>query len=135
MATHEARFHEAMLHIYKTALAETGYNATRFLRMVSENGGLQAARTLLHAATVSDGYAALWERGRLDLTVEALIVSPDWSPLFTPSELEIARRRLKEYGFNLARLYRCGHVLPIAISRQDSAVAKMLRKHGGTSRT
>lgn len=40
--------------------------------MLHEHGGLQTARILIHAATVSEGYTALWERG-LDLTVEALI--------------------------------------------------------------
>lgn len=94
-----ARFHDAMLNIYKTALSEEGYNATRFLRMVSEQGGLDAARALLHSATVSEGYVALWERHRLDLTVEALVLQPQWSPLFTPVELEIARNRLAKYGY------------------------------------
>jgi hypothetical protein len=28
-------------------------------------------------------YSALWERGRLDLTVEALILKGEWKELFT----------------------------------------------------
>lgn len=72
-----------MLEIYKAAKAEAGHNASRFLTMVNDNGGLETARILLHAATVSDGYTALWERGRLDPTVEALILEPRWHALFT----------------------------------------------------
>jgi hypothetical protein len=69
----EAAFDEAMLGIYQRALSEVRYSASRFLHMLHEHRGLQTARILLHAATESEGYAALWRRGRLDLTVEALI--------------------------------------------------------------
>ncbi|MCV7199821.1 hypothetical protein H7J74_25645 [Mycobacterium angelicum] len=48
---------------------------------------------------ISDGFAALWERGRLDLTVEALVVEPAFSDLFTDTEIDIARRRLEQFGF------------------------------------
>ena len=40
------------------------------------------------------------ERGRLDLTVEALIYdNTEWHPLFTEEELEIVRKRLIEYEY------------------------------------
>lgn len=97
----EKAFQERMVEIYTSAKKEAGYNATRFLAMVSENGGLETARTLLHASRVSDGYTALWERERLDLTVEAVVLEPRWSSLFTPEELEIAVRRLRDYGFSV----------------------------------
>ena len=42
----EIEFHDAMLSIYRRAKTECGYNATRFLAMVSERGGLDAAQTL-----------------------------------------------------------------------------------------
>lgn len=95
----ELNFHDAMLAIYQRAKSEAGYNATRFLRMVSENGGLETARQLLHASNVSDGYTALWQRKRLDLTVEALVLETAWRNLFTADERQIAVTRLREYGF------------------------------------
>lgn len=95
----ESSFHAAMAQIYVRAKAEAGYNATRYLQMVSENGGLATANQLLHASNVSDGFTHLWERGRLDLSVEALVLEPKWSPLFTSDDLRIARERLKAYGF------------------------------------
>lgn len=79
----EAQFHEAMLNIYRRAKAEAHYTAARFLGMVVEMGGLPTARYLLHAEKVSDGYTALWERGRLDPTVEAMILDAKWRPLLT----------------------------------------------------
>lgn len=95
----EKRFHEAMLGIYRRAKTETGYTARRFLLMVNEHGGLETARYLLHADNVSDGYTALWERGRLDLTMEAMMLHEEWHDLFSDEERAIAKKRLKDYGF------------------------------------
>ena len=96
----EEAFHAAMEDIYRRAKDEAGYNATKFRGMVAEHGGPEAARILINANAVSDGYTALWERERLDLTVEAKVVeTPQFHALFTEEELEICRRRLKEYGY------------------------------------
>ena len=97
----EHRFDIAMMDIYHRARNEARYTATRFLQMLHEYRGLETARRLLHSSTVSEGYTALWERGRLDLTVEALILQPEWNDLFTNDEREIARQRLQDYGYAL----------------------------------
>ncbi len=97
------RFDIEMRNIYRRAYHEANYKATRFLQMLEQNGVFETARLLIHSATVSDGYTALWERGRLDLTVEALIHdNPDYQPLFTEEELEIVRERLIEYKYGPA---------------------------------
>lgn len=95
----EGDFHDEMLEIYRRAKSEAGYNATRFLRMVAEQGGLKTARYLLHSPRVSAGYAALCERRRLDLTVEATILDPKWESLFSDDDRRVAVSRLREYGF------------------------------------
>jgi hypothetical protein len=52
----------------------------------------------LHSADVSEGYKALWQRKRLDLTVEAVILNnPRWHPLFTQDDLAICEARLRKY--------------------------------------
>ena len=95
-----AQFDEAMLSIYLRALTEANYKATRFLQMLHEHRGLETARILLHVPTVSEGYTALWERGRLDLTVEAVIHDNEkWHQLFTSEELAICKIRLTAYGY------------------------------------
>ena len=97
----EAEFHAAMEDIYWRAKEDAGYNATAFRRMVAEHGGPETARRLINARAVSDGYTALWERGRLDLTVEAKVVeTARFHALFTQDEIEICRRRLQEYGYS-----------------------------------
>jgi len=95
----EAKFDETMMDVYRRALKERDYKATRFLHMLLEHHGLETARKLLHASNVSEGYVALWERKRLDLTVEALILADEWLPLFGEPEREIAWKRLAQYGY------------------------------------
>ncbi|SCG43418.1 AAA domain-containing protein [Micromonospora halophytica] len=92
----EAAFHHAMVRVYERARDEAHYQATLFLRMVTEKGGLATARQLLHHPVVSDGFTALWERGRVDLTVEALVIQPRFRSLFTDEELATASRRVVE---------------------------------------
>jgi hypothetical protein len=95
----ERRFHRAMISIYETAKRELGYNATRFLQMISEQGGSATARQLLWSEAPSEGFTTLWERNRLDLTVEAHVLLDEFAPLFTDQDREQARLRLEAYGW------------------------------------
>jgi hypothetical protein len=92
-APHLAGFESDMLAIYDQAKA-IGYNATRFLQMVREHGGLGTAHRLLQGDTISYGFTELWLMGRTDLTVEALVFEAQYAELFTDDELATARRRL-----------------------------------------
>jgi hypothetical protein len=95
------QFDEAMLSIYRRAKTEANYNASIFFAMLLRKGGLATAKYLINARQPSDGYTHLYERGRLDLTVEAMIVEQKrWHPLFTEEELSKARKRLDDYGYN-----------------------------------
>ena len=96
-----AAFHRAMADIYERAKREASYNATYFLRMASDLGGLETARQLLRTSSVSDGFTALWNAGRLDLSVEAHVLKDEFRGLFTQSELRTARRRLEDYGYRM----------------------------------
>jgi hypothetical protein len=90
-----------MLEIYQRAKSEAGYNATIFLRMLGDRGGLATAKYLINSPKPSDGYTHLYERGRLNLTVEAMVVEhTKWHELFTSDELAKARLRLRQYGYN-----------------------------------
>ena len=95
----QSRFDAAMMDVYRRARDEANYDAHRFLQMLHEHRGLRTAQMLVDSPTVSQGYTALWERNRLDLTVESLILQPEWQRLFTDEQLGIARERLREYGF------------------------------------
>lgn len=99
-----ARFHQAAIRIYERARDEVNYVASRFLSMVSEHGGLGAARILLASPDVSDGYTRLWEAGRLDLSVDFHALMPEFAPLFTEEEMRVARERLLAYGMKAEAL-------------------------------
>jgi len=115
-------FDEAMLQIYNRARSECKYNATRFLRMLHEHGGIETARRLL--PSISDGYAELWKRGRLDLTVEALILVEPWVALFSESERQTARNRLVDSGYSVPMATNSAQVAnppPIPAERESKA--------------
>jgi hypothetical protein len=93
-------FNKAMQDVYVKAKQEAGYNATYFFEMLHQHGGLETAHRLLASSAVSDGFTALWERKRLDLTVENVVLKATFQSLFSDEELETARRRLQDYGFD-----------------------------------
>ena len=98
----EKRFDRAMRDIYVIAKRECGYNATRFLQLVGEKGGLAAAKQLISKPGGTDGFTTLWEHGRLDLSVEAHVVKPDYESLFTDEERRMCRERLEEFGYKIS---------------------------------
>ena len=93
----EKQFDAAMIEIYDRAGREIGYWATRYLQMLRRRGGLGTAHYLLSQKATSDGYRALRDAGRLDLTVEAYVLRPEFQPLFSARELNLARERLAFY--------------------------------------
>lgn len=96
----ETNFHQAMLNVYSEA-DKHGYRPTAFLGMVQRNGGLATAKRFLSATHWQSGFTRLRNIGRLDLSVEAHVITYPWATLFTRAELEEARRRLREYGYHL----------------------------------
>ncbi len=96
----EAQLHRAMHDIYVRAKEEVDYNAGYFLNMLRESGGIGTAKSLINAPKISDGFSALWERKRLDLTVEAVIPKrEEFHPMFTEEELAICKKRLYQLGY------------------------------------
>jgi len=98
----ERVFHKAMINVYERAREECNYKASYFLQMVSEHGGLEAAKRLIAANKPSNGFTKLWEFKRLDISVEAVALRPEFAPLFSEEEKSLARKRLQVYGYNPA---------------------------------
>jgi hypothetical protein len=96
----DKQFDQAMLLIYTRAKAEANYTASIFFRMLNERGGLATAKYLINSEQPSEGYARLFELGRLDLTVEATVVgNAKWHSLFSQDEIDKARKRLVAYRY------------------------------------
>lgn len=60
---------------------------------------LQQARRCLSGSRQSDGFSVLAQKGRLDLSLEALAVSRQFTALFTDEEANNALLRLVEAGY------------------------------------
>src|SRR5258708_16228557 len=78
---------------------QRGYWASYFLRGVRNHGGPDYARQLLRAVGTSAGFQRLTDEGRLDLTVETLVLRPEYEALFTAADRTIAAHRLAEAGY------------------------------------
>ena len=87
----------AMEAMYRRAGEATGYWGNYFLREVRSKGGLATAKRLLRSqptGTVSKGFQALIDAHRTDLSLEALVLRPQFAHLFTAAEKAEAKRRL-----------------------------------------
>jgi hypothetical protein len=102
--------HDALSAAFTNALAERyiedikeaiGLRFNRTIALIHQLGGVGGVRRLmrLYATHPSEGYTKLWEAGRLDLSFEALMVTPRYAPLFEEHELQWALQRLADYGY------------------------------------
>lgn len=98
MARIEDMWHAEMVRIHADAKA-IGYNASRFIQMVNDQGGVAAGKHLINSTQPSEGFTKLWELRRLDITVEARALKPEYRELFTARELATCRQRLADYGW------------------------------------
>ncbi len=97
----EKRFHQEMIDIYITAQRECGYNANRFLQMITKQGGVTTAKQLIRKPGGTDGFTTLWEHKRLDLSVEAHVLKVEYSDIFTDEDRQICRDRLRQFGYKV----------------------------------
>lgn len=101
-ASLEDRFHTAMLQLYYACAArlKPPYFASRFLELVLEHGGKDAADRLLASPALAPVFAELCLRGPEHLTysVEHLVLQSPWHALFSDEQRATARDRLLQAG-------------------------------------
>ncbi len=95
----EDLWEKEMLQIYADAEA-IGYEASGFRGLVADYGPLRAAKMLINMDDPSDGFTELWKLERLDISVEARALKPDFLDVFSTSERLICRKRLEAYDWN-----------------------------------
>ncbi len=103
-ARREAELEAALRDLAQRWRSEIKYVASRFSQLLDSRGALGAVGHPLAQPGVSSGFARLADAGRLDLTVEYLILRREYGSLFTPEQRMIARRRLVERGMPRAEL-------------------------------
>lgn len=99
----EQELTDTLLDGYKAAGRKTGYWGHRFLQAVRRKGGLATVKRMLLPRNQEQrkGLDALLVAGYPELTVEAIILQPQFRGLFSESELRVAAERLGEYGKQL----------------------------------
>lgn len=78
-----------------------GYNPKMFKRMFYETynkDGVQLANILINKGQTY-GFEELYKIGRLDLTIEARVLKPEFSSLFDETILKKAKRKLAQLGY------------------------------------
>jgi 5-methylcytosine-specific restriction protein A len=97
----ELKFRRELTDLVARIKNETNYTPSEFLNMLHKDGAIITAKTLIRPGSrESDGYKKLWEKGRLDLTVELVALQPQWQYLFTGDELKNAQKRLRNYKYD-----------------------------------
>lgn len=99
MSILENKFNGDMKNIYFMAKRDLGYTATRFMQLVSQKGGLQAAKQLIAKVGGTYGFEVLWENKRLDLSIEVHVLKPEYTSLFSEIEKQLCIDRLKQFGY------------------------------------
>ena len=69
------------------------------MRPVEEKDAMKTAHRALEGNRESDGFGALEDKGRLDLSLEALAVDRRFTALFTDEEANTALSRLLDAGY------------------------------------
>jgi len=75
------------------------YRPSYFLQMLDNYGAADTAIKLVTAPKFHEGFTKLWELGRLDLTVEAIVLRSPYNQLFAKEVLDSASERLKALGY------------------------------------
>lgn len=97
------RFEAALSEAAASWKLDIGYVWRRLKPQVALYTAAGLAKRVVLKPGVSPGFQKLKDAGRLDLTIEALVLRPQFAPLFTRAEKDAARRRLAAHGFGEGR--------------------------------
>lgn len=148
----QAELRETLLVNYRLAGETLGYWGHRFRQALDRKGALQTVKDMLRrqAGDRRAGLDVLLEAGHSEWTVEAVVLKPQFRPLFTSEEIQAARSRLgrkqqavAERAATRERLYpeelEPGRTYPAgqkkrivvnAYERKDGARKSCLQAHG-----
>lgn len=100
-------FTNALVELDRRTRRETTYRGYVLTQMLARHKcGVAAAKALLRPSKLGalhQGLVDLWLAGRVDLSVEALVVQQQWRGNFTEAELAEAFRRLSACGYRCSR--------------------------------
>ena len=77
----------------------SGYEASIIENSIHKNGGYETALKFCNG-TAKKGFLELSKRGLLNYSLEALVIKPEYSTIFTPEMIVKCRKLLEQYGYN-----------------------------------
>jgi len=80
-----------------------GYTPKAFITMVIKDGAINAVKTVISKNNATDGFTKLWKLKRLDLSMKNIILENEWLDLFSDKERKMAKKCLKEYGYDIKK--------------------------------
>lgn len=75
---------------------DLGYTPRRFEEMLDSSDAVTVAKRLVTSGDLQDGLKRIHSLGRLDLSMEQIMLDPKFAPLFTAEELQAASWRLSQ---------------------------------------
>lgn len=98
MSDLEQKFELEFRELYPIWSRECGLRPGRIPQMLGRHGGVGTAKRLI-AKDGSNGLDILSKSGRLDLSIEALVLKDEYKELFTEQERKICEEHLGQYGY------------------------------------
>ena len=95
----EIQFRDRVQSAIQEMERDCKYTPSQFMEMIREYNTLNACKMLINAPGISEGFMRLFDAKRLDLTVEAIALEPECRELFSETELQRARKRLRQYEY------------------------------------
>ncbi|MCI0700339.1 MAG: hypothetical protein L0241_04595 [Planctomycetia bacterium] len=91
----EADFEQRLRDSIQASIA-LGYNPTRFVNMLDSYGGVGVAKRLVASGELQDGIKKIVAMGHPELSMESIMLEPQFASLFSQGELAAARWRLDQ---------------------------------------
>lgn len=95
----EKKLQQEVIKNCELAEKEYGCKMTKFLQTIERFGIVKTAQEILRKGRTSDCFNKLAEAGRLDLTMEAVIVKGEYAELFTDEQVNDCYELLCEKGY------------------------------------
>jgi 5-methylcytosine-specific restriction protein A len=125
---------QALFDAYQRSGKDLNFWAHRFRNSLKKKGGLAVAKAMLNkkaAGGITEGFLKLVDANKPELSVESIILLPQFRGMFSQEERETAEIRLRQYFGNLGpQQIRNSIVYPDDLAERDDycegAVAKVL---------
>ena len=98
MTNLEISFTSDLMRSLQEAEAVTGVSEVRLKKAAEETGGAQAVRQMLDRGQTTRQFLPLKQKGRLELSVEALVIRGKYAELFSDEQVNSCLSSLLEAG-------------------------------------